>query len=262
VPLTGVAFIVLLLVSFIVQGEPKDATHPPNEIVQWYVDNKDSAQIGAFIGVVAGAVLIFYGAYLRKVLVAAEGVGAMLPILVLIGLSIVAVGGAIDSMLLFATAERTDDIPATSVQTIQAIWDNDFLVFFMGVLVFNWAVGISVLRSAVLPRWMGWAAILFGVISLAGPIGFIGALGAALWVLVSSIMLTLRARGPAAAAPAALGLSGPRAVAASSRITLPGCVLSRAQVAGEVSEWLKELAWKASGRVNRLVGSNPTLSAQ
>jgi hypothetical protein len=29
-----------------------------------------------------------------------------------------------------------------------------------------------------------------------------------------------------------------------------------------VSEWLKELAWKASGRINRLVGSNPTLSAE
>src|SRR4051794_19401924 len=34
------------------------------------------------------------------------------------------------------------------------------------------------------------------------------------------------------------------------------------RASGEVSEWLKELAWKASGRVNRLVGSNPTLSAQ
>jgi hypothetical protein len=203
VPLTGLLFIVLLFISFIVQGDVKDATHPPDEIRQWYIDNKDSAQIAAFIGVVAGAVLIFYGAYLRKVLVAAEGAGAMLPIVVLMGVSIVAVGGAIDSMLLFATAERADDISATSVQTIQAIWDNDFLVFFMGVLVFNWAVGISVLRSGVLPKWMGWAAVVFGVANLAGPLGFVGVIGAALWVLVSSIMLALRARGPAAAAPAA-----------------------------------------------------------
>lgn len=203
VPLTGILFLVLLFVSFIVQGEPKDAKHPANEIAQWYMDNKDAAEISAFIGVVAGAVLIFFAAYLRKVLEAAEGVGSMLPILVVIGLSTVAVGGAVDSMLLFAAAERADDIPATSVQTIQAIWDNDFLVFFMGVLVFNWAVGISVLRSAVLPRWMGWAAILFGVISLAGPIGFFGALGAALWILVASITLSLRARGPASPQPAA-----------------------------------------------------------
>ena len=201
VPLTGIAFIVLLFVSFLVAGEPKDATHPPNEVAQWYIDNKDSAEIGAFIGTVAAALLIFFGAYLRKVLAAAEGEPSMLPILVLIGLSIVAVGGAIDNMLLFATAERADDIPATSVQTIQAIWDNDFLPLFLGVLVFNWAVGISVLRSGALPKWMGWAAIVFGVISLAGPLGFAGTIGAALWILVASIMLSLRARGPASAQP-------------------------------------------------------------
>jgi hypothetical protein len=202
VPLTGILFIVLLFVSFIVQGEPKAADHSANEVKQWYLDNKDAAQISAFIGVVAGALLIFYGAYLRKVLAAAEGVGAMLPVVVVIATAIVAVGGAIDSFILFATAERAKDLPPESVRTLQTLWDNDFLVFFMGVLVFNWAVGISVLRSGVLPRWMGWAAVVFGVISLAGPIGFAGVIGAGLWVLVSSIMLSLRARGPASAAPA------------------------------------------------------------
>ena len=87
--------------------------------------------------------------------------------------------------------------------TLQALWDNDFLPLVLGTLVFNWAVGLAVLRSGALPKWMGWAGIVFGVLSLAGPIGFVGALGAGLWVIVSSIMLSLRARRPAAAAPAA-----------------------------------------------------------
>jgi hypothetical protein len=205
VPLTGVAFLVVLIVSFIVAGEPKDATHPANEIQKWYVDNKDSAQLGAFLGTVAGLLLILFAAYLRKVLVAAEdkGAGAMLPILVVIGLSIVAVGGAIDSMLLFATAERADDIPATSVQTIQAIWDNDFLPLLLGIMVFLWSVGISVLRTGVLPKWLGWAAIVLAVVSLAGPIGFAAVIGSAVWVLIASIMLSIRARGAASTAPAA-----------------------------------------------------------
>jgi hypothetical protein len=200
VPLLGVLFLVLLIASFIIQGEPKDASHPADEVKNWYLDNKDSAEISAFIGTVAAAVLVFYGAYLRKVLAVGQGEGGMLPILVLIGLTIVAVGGAIDNMLMFATASRAEDIPASSVQTIQAIWDNDFLPLFLGILVFNWSVGLSVLRSGVLPRWMGWAAILFGVVSLAGPIGFVGAIGAALWVLVSSIMLSMRARSAPATA--------------------------------------------------------------
>ena len=193
VPLTGILFAVLLIVSFIVQGDVKDASHPATEVRQWYLDNKSAAEVSAFIGTVAAGVLIFYGGYLRKVL---DGAGPMLSILPLIGLTVVAVGGAIDSLILFATAERAEDLPADSVQTLQALWDNDFLPLFLGTLVFNWAVGFAVLRSGALPRWMGWAGIVFGVLSLAGPIGFVGAIGAALWVIVSSIILSLRARRP------------------------------------------------------------------
>jgi hypothetical protein len=197
VPLTGVAFVVFLIVSFIVGGEPKNADHPAQEIVDWYMDNKDSAEIGAIIGVVAGVFLIFFGAYLRKVLQAAEGENATLPILVVIGLAIVAVGAAIDGTILFATAEAADDIEPASVQTLQALWDNDFLPFLLGTSVFLWAAGISVVRTAALPKWLGWVAILLGVISVT-PIGFAAALGGALWILVVSILLSVRARSAAA----------------------------------------------------------------
>jgi hypothetical protein len=202
VPLiTGLGFAVLLIVSFIVIGEPKDADHPPAEIAKWYSDNKDAAEIGAFISVVAAAFLVYFGAYLRKVL--EPGAGLMLSILPLIAVTIVAVGAAIDNMLIFAAAEAVDDIPAPEIQTIQAIWDNDFLPFLLGVLLFNWSVGFAVLRSGVLPKWLGWWGIVFGVVSLAGPIGFFGAPGAALWIIIASIMLSMRARGSASGAPAA-----------------------------------------------------------
>jgi hypothetical protein len=199
--LTGLGFVVLLIVSFIIVGEPKDADNPPSEVAQWYQDNKDEAQIGAFISVVAAVPLIFFGGYLRKVL---EPAGVTLSTLPLIGIAIVGVAAAIDNMLLFAAAEAADTIPAEEVHVIQAIWDNDFLPFFLGIMVFNWSVGIAVLRSGALPKWMGWLAIVGGVVSLAGPIGFAGAFVALLWVIIASIMLSMRARsGPAQPAPAA-----------------------------------------------------------
>jgi hypothetical protein len=200
--LTGLGFVALLIVSFIVQGEPKDADHSPGEIARWYVDNKDAAEISAFISVVAGAVLIFFGAYLRKVLAAAEGVGSMLPVLPLIGLAIVAVGASIDAALIFAAAEAAGDVPDPTIQTIQAIWDNDFATFALGIMVFLWSVGLAVLRTGALPKWMGWAAIVFAVLSIAGPVSFFSAPLAGLWVLVASIVLSMRARS-APAAPAA-----------------------------------------------------------
>jgi Domain of unknown function (DUF4386) len=203
VPLvSGLGFAVLLIVSFIVMGEPKGADNSAEEVAQWYSDNKDAAEIGAFISAVAAAFLIFFGAYLRKVL--EPGAGLMLSILPLIGITIVGIGAAIDSTLIFVSAEAVDDISAPQIQTIQAIWDNDFVPFLLGVIVFNWSVGLAVLRSGVLPKWLGWWGIVFGVISLAGPIGFFGAPGAGLWVIIASIMLSMRARsGAAPAQPAA-----------------------------------------------------------
>lgn len=199
--LTGLGFAVLLIISIIVTGSPKGADDGPAAVAQWYSDNKDAAEIGSFIGAVAGGFLIFFGAYLRKVL--EPGAGLMLGILPLIGIAIVATGAAIDGMLMFAAAEAVGDIPAPEVQTIQAIWDNDFLPLILGVIVFNWSVGFAVLRSGALPTWMGWWGIVFGVLSLAGPIGFVGALGAALWIIIASILLSMRASGGAPAQPSA-----------------------------------------------------------
>ena len=68
VPLvTGLGFAVLLIISIIVTGGPKGADDGPAAVAQWYRDNKDAAEIGSFIGAVAGGFLIFFGAYLRKV---------------------------------------------------------------------------------------------------------------------------------------------------------------------------------------------------
>jgi hypothetical protein len=204
VALSGVAFLLVIVASFIVIGdEPPDADNPAQEIVDYYVDNKDELQIGAFLGgPVAGALLIFFFGYVRKVLTQAERGTGTLPLLALIGAAIVAVGASIDGMLTFAMAEAADDIEPESVRTIQAIWDSDFLPFALGFTVLWLPLGISIVRTGALPKWLGWVAVAFGVVSFT-PIFFIGFFGGAIWIVIVSIMLSLRARGgPAAPAPA------------------------------------------------------------
>lgn len=193
VPLTGVAFIVVGILGFIIAGEPRSADEPVNEIVDFYVDNKDSVELGAILGAVAGLLLIFFGAYLRKVLAAAGGEGEILSLVAFVGLVLVALGFAFDGTISFALAEAADDIDPVAVQALQALWDNDFLPIALGVLAFLWATGISVIRSGALPKWLGWVMILLGIVG-ATPIGFVAAIGAAILVLVLSILLSLRAR--------------------------------------------------------------------
>jgi hypothetical protein len=117
----------------------------------------------------------------------------VLPLVAFIGFVVVAVGFAIDSTILIAMSEAADDIPASSMQALQALWDNDFVPIVLGVECFLWATGISVLRHGALPKWLGWVMIVLAIAGLT-PIGFVAAIGSAVLVLVLSIMLALRAR--------------------------------------------------------------------
>jgi hypothetical protein len=136
VPLTGAAFIVLGIIGFVVGGEPTHADHPPRDIANWYLDNKDSIEIGAFIAVAAVVLLVFFGAYLRTVLRTAAGDTEMLSLVSFIGIVVVAVGVAIDVTILIALAETAGDINPVGVQSLQALWDNDFVPIALGVELF------------------------------------------------------------------------------------------------------------------------------
>jgi hypothetical protein len=199
-PLTGVAFLVVLVVGFIVGGEPPDADSPAQEIVDHYVDNKDSVIAGAILTGVAATLLVFFAGSLRRALRAAEGPGGVLSAVAFAGAIIMAVGAAIDGTISFALAERADDIEPTAVQALQALWDNDFLPIAVGAAVLLLASGLSIVRHGAVPRWLGWVAILLAIVSMT-PLGFIGFLGGALWILIVSVFLTLGLRreapGPA-----------------------------------------------------------------
>lgn len=195
-PLTGVAFIAVAIVSFSVGGEPPDADEPVMEIVDHYVDNKDSVTVGAALGGVAAMLLVFFGGYLRKVLRAAEGEGGVLSAVALVGTAIMAVGIAIDGTIAIALAESAEDIDPTAVQALQALWDNDFLPIALGITLFLLATGIAVVRHGGLPKWLGWVAIVLAVLGVT-PAGFVAFLGGALWILVVSVLLAVGARrGP------------------------------------------------------------------
>ena len=155
-PLTGVAFFVVLIAGFTAVPQPKDAGHPVAQIVQYYVDHKSVLELTTFLSVLAGLLLVFYGAYLRKVLSAASG-NDTLGTIALIGLSIIAIAFAIDATIQVALVDRADDINPAGVQTLQALYDDDFVPIALGVVVFLVATGIAAVQTAVLPKWLGWA---------------------------------------------------------------------------------------------------------
>jgi uncharacterized protein DUF4386 len=201
-PLTGILFLVILIVGFIVAGEPPSADDGADEVTQFYLDNKDSVEFGAILIAVAGAALIFFTNYLRELFGAAGN--RTLSATILVGGAIFGVGAAIDSTISIAIAEAADDIEPAQVQTLQALWDNDFVPIALGIFVFVVSFGISVLTTDVFPRWLGWVAIVIAVVGVT-PIGFAAFPATGLLILVVCILLLARSRdtGPAAPPPAA-----------------------------------------------------------
>ena len=79
------------------------------------------------------------------------------------------------------------------MQALQALWDNDFVPLALGSLVFLISAGLSIVRHGVLPKWLGWVALVLAVIGFT-PIGFVAFVGAGLWIAVVSVILAVRAR--------------------------------------------------------------------
>ncbi|HYI99335.1 MAG TPA: DUF4386 family protein [Thermoleophilaceae bacterium] len=201
-PLTGLAFLLVAIVAIAVSGgeSPDPTDSSAREIIDFYADNEDGQIISAMLAAVACTLLVFFGATLRQVLRRAEGEGGTLSTVAFAGLVIVAVGLAIDATITFALVETADDIEPSAVQALSALYTNDFVPFIVGVQLFLLALGISVLRHGALPKWIGWIAVVLGVIAIT-PIGFASLLGAVALVAVISVILAMRSR--AAAPPAA-----------------------------------------------------------
>lgn len=196
----AVGFVAVVILAFAIGGEPPDADSPASEIVEHYVDNKDSVIAGALLADLAALLLIFFANLLRRTLSVAGD--PTLSATVLVGAAVMAVGIAIDATISMALAEEAENIEASSVQALQALWDNDFLPLALGTLVFLISAGISTLRTGAFPSWLGWIAVVLAIIGLT-PIGWIAAIGGAVWMVIASLFMVRAARAPAAEAPAA-----------------------------------------------------------
>jgi hypothetical protein len=197
-PLTGIAFVALLIVGFAIGGEPPDPTDDGvQEVVDFYIDNEGEVFAGAVLQALAAAFLVFFGGSLVRRLIAA-GARASAAI-TFAGVIALAIGLAIDGTLSMALAEGGDDVDPSAIETLSLLWNNDFLPMALGMFVFLIGFGTAVVRHGVLPKWMGWVAIVAGLTAIS-PAFFVAGIVAALLILVTSVMLAREERAGGAAA--------------------------------------------------------------
>lgn len=57
--------------------------------------------------------------------------------------------------------------------------------------MFGIASGIAILRGAPLPNWLGWVAILIGIVVVT-PAEFVAVIVLAVWIVIVSILIATR----------------------------------------------------------------------
>lgn len=195
-PLTSVAFVALLLATFIVGHGTPDSDATGAQVIHFYQAHRSRMMTSSFLGGYAAAFLLFWvawqRAYLRRNL-ASDGLVA----LGFAGGVIAAVGGAIFSGLSVALSDVPSRLDPAAAQALNVLNNDMFLVFVVGMSGLFLGTGLAIVRSRVLPVWLGWVGFALGILAVT-PAGFVVIFALMAWTLVVSGLASRRSRGPLA----------------------------------------------------------------
>jgi hypothetical protein len=198
-PLTGVIFVVITVLVFAIGGSTPSDHDSAAKVASFYGKHHDKHMALAFILALGIPFLLFFVSTLRYELRRAGGTG-QLANAAFGGGVMAAVGFGILAFVHYALADAGDSVKTiATTQTLNVLDNTDFIPVAAGVGVLVLASGLSAVRHGGLPAWLGWAAVVIGVVTFT-PAGFFAFLASGIWILIASIVLTM-ARQSAPTAP-------------------------------------------------------------
>lgn len=201
--LSGLAYVFLVFLGSAVIGGTSGAGRHSLDVtegdVSEYIRDADVARVwvGEYVAVVGYALFVFFAAYVWSVVRRPaerdwrDG-GVMGPALIYVALAMV--GTACLAPVLNRTGDAGDAARFLDLRSV---------LFAMAFLFFaTWLVGVGVssLRTRALPVWLGWSAVVIGVLQFVGTAfasldpGFTGlpTFAGFLWVAIVSVLLARR----------------------------------------------------------------------
>jgi hypothetical protein len=198
-PLTGVLFVVLVIVAVLIGGETPDTDDAPGDIVDFYLDNDTEQSLASAVLALGCVALVFFLGTLRRALRAVAGDEGGLSTVVLLGGLVIAIGASIFAGIGFTLGDAADELPPPAILTLNALNSDMFFTVAVGTAVFNLALALAVLRHGGLPRPLGWLALVLGIAGLT-PLGFFAFVATGIVIVWASIALA-REAGTASGSP-------------------------------------------------------------
>lgn len=188
--LTGPLLAVIYIVTgFVLEGNPPGEKASGQQVVQYYNDHQGQTLASAFLGPLAAVLLVLFFSHVRTLARERRIAPGPGPTIMISGAVLWAGGLLLDSMLTLGQATSADNGQEQVAQTLNVLSNDAWLPFIGGLAVTLIGAGVTVLSADLLPRWLGWVAVVVGVISILGPGGFLGYFVAPLWMLVAGILL-------------------------------------------------------------------------
>lgn len=200
-PLSGIVFVVLLILGIVVvSGNTPSIDDSASKIATYYADHKAKETIAVILVGLSAVFLTIFAVSLRNNLRGAGGEGSAWPTVALIG-GVVSVAGIFFAGAVHLALVNGGDknISPEAMVAVNAI-DSDSLLAFvvpLGIMLIGVA-GATLSGGAALPKWMGWVALVLGIIFFT-PLFWASMLLTFIWIIVASILMYRRTGATATA---------------------------------------------------------------
>ena len=193
---TGPVFAVVFMVLSFASGDSPSETASAAKLIKYFHDHKGVTLASVFLSALGCALLITFAAQVR---VRARELRQNLagPTVMVGGAVLWSAGLLTGSMITLAQIDASDHKLQDASVTLNALNQASWVPFISGIAVFLIGAGMTSLGTKLVPTWLGWLALVVGIVSLAGPGGFIGFFGAPVWILIAGIYLATTKRNAA-----------------------------------------------------------------
>lgn len=191
--LSGIGFVILVMLSFSSLGaDAAGGNDPISEITSYYDAHQTREQASAFVLAAAIPLLVVFAVGLARATWPAEPRRRPFWQYVLIGGSVLAGAAfAANALLVFTLASIADngDLAAGTIQTLNALNSNIWMMFGAGLGVLMLGAAGSLIPRAGAFRAFGWVALVAGIAFFIPYAAFVAMVATALWIIAMSIVL-------------------------------------------------------------------------
>ena len=163
---SGLGAFLLTIGAFLVPGETPDLDAPAAEVVAFYSDHESEMIIAGLMLMIAAFLVVVFASTIAGALRRAQGESGGASAISFGGGIILAVGISIFAGINFVLGDAADNLEPAAVQTFHVMNQDFFAPFSVGMLTFLVGTGAGILKTDVLPKWLGWVAIVGGILGV------------------------------------------------------------------------------------------------